>query len=198
MKEQSMIRNPKRFRRVMVSSALLAGVTLGGAGVASAATGSTATSSTSSSTSSSGAPTGTPPSGAPDPATLSHGPGETLLTGTELTQATAAAEAAEPGATVVRAETDSSGDATYEVHMKKSDGTYVTVELDAAFKVTGTENGFGPGPAGGKGPTGGKGPIGTPPAGGKAPTGTPPAGGKAPTGTPPTAPNSSSTASAAA
>ena len=130
-----MIRNPKRFRRVMVSSALLAGVTLGGAGVASAATGSTTTiarvRTSYAPDATSGAPTGTPPSGAPDPATLTHGPGETLLTGTELTQATAAAEAAEPGATVVRAETDSSGDATYEVHMKKTDGTYVTVELDS-------------------------------------------------------------------
>ena len=114
---------------------------------------------------------------------MTHGPGETLLTGTELTQATAAAEAAEPGATVVRAETDSSGDSTYEVHMKKSDGSYVTVELDSAFKVTGTESGFGPGPAGGKAPTG------APPAGGKAPTGhAARTGGKAPTGTPPTAP----------
>jgi hypothetical protein len=182
-----MIRSPKKLRRVMVSSALLAGVTLGGAGVASAATGSSTTTPSSSSTS---GPTGTPPAGAPDPATLAHGPGETLLTGTELAQATAAAEAAEPGATVVRAETDSSGDATYEVHMKKKDGTYVTVELDASFKVTGTETGFGPGPAGGKAPTG------TPPAGGK-PSGTPPSGAR-PTGTPPTAPTSSTTSSAAA
>lgn len=185
-----MIRSPKKLRRVMVSSALLAGVTLGGAGVASAATGSTSTT-TPSSSSSTGAPTGTPPAGAPDPATMTHGPGETLLTGTDLSQATAAAEAAEPGATVVRAETDSSGDAKYEVHMKKTDGTYVTVELDSSFKVTGTETGFGAGPAGGKAP------MGTPPAGGKAPTGTPPSGAK-PSGTPPTAPTSSSISSAAA
>ena len=72
-KEQSMIRNPKRLRRVMVSSALLAGVTLGGAGIASAATGTTTTPSSSSSTGTSGAPSGTPPAGAPDPATLTHG-----------------------------------------------------------------------------------------------------------------------------
>jgi hypothetical protein len=192
-----MIRNPKKLRRVMVSSALLAGVTLGGAGVASAATGSTTTTTPSSSTSTSGAPTGTPPAGAPDPATMTHGPNETLLTGTDLAQATAAAEAAEPGATVVRAETDSSGDATYEVHMKKTDGTYVTVELDSSFKVTGTAAGFGAGPAGGKAPTGappsGARPTGTPPSGAR-PTGTPPSGAK-PTGTPPT---SSSTSSAAA
>jgi len=168
-----MNRNPKRLRKVMVSSALLAGVTLGGAGVASAATGSSTTTAPSSSSTAgtSGAPpTGTPPAGAPDPATMTHGPNETLLTGTDLSQATAAAEAAEPGATVIRAETDSSGDAKYEVHMKKTDGTYVTVELDSTFKVTSTATGFGRGPA----------------------------GGKAPTGTPPTPPTSSSTSSASA
>jgi hypothetical protein len=167
-----MIRNPKRIRKVMVSSALLAGVTLGGAGIASAATGSSTTTTPGSSATSgaSGAPTGTPPAGAPDPATMTHGPNETLLTGTDLAQATAAAQAAEPGATVIRAETDSSGDAKYEVHMKKADGTYVTVELDSTFTVTGTATGFGPGPS----------------------------GGRAPTGTPPTPPTSSSTSSAAA
>ena len=168
-----MNRNPKRLRKVMVSSALLAGVTLGGAGVASAATGSSTTTAPSSSSAAgtSGAPpTGTPPAGAPDPATMTHGPNETLLTGTDLSQATAAAEAAEPGATVIRAETDSSGDAKYEVHMKKSDGTFVTVELDSSFSVTGTTTGFGAGPA----------------------------GSKAPTGTPPTPPTSSSTSSASA
>jgi hypothetical protein len=159
-----MIRNPKRLRNVMVSSALLAGVTLGGAGVASAATGSSTTATTPSSSSSSGAPTGTPPSGAADPSTMTHGPNETLLTGTDLSQATAAALAAEPGATVVRAETDSSGDAKYEVHMKKTDGTYVTVELDSSFKETGTASGFGAGPAGGKAPSGTP-PKGTPPTG---------------------------------
>ncbi len=81
-----------------------------------------------------------------DPATLTHGPGETLLTGATLTSAVAAAEAAEPGATVVRAETDAQG-ATYEVHMKKTDGTYVTVKENASF----TETGFGTPPAGAPG-----------------------------------------------
>ena len=68
------------------------------------------------------------------PATMTHGPNETLLTGTELSQATAAATAAVPGATVIRAETDSSGGYPYEVHMEKSDGTYVTVELDSTSR----------------------------------------------------------------
>jgi uncharacterized membrane protein YkoI len=70
---------------------------------------------------------------------------ETALTGDNLAKATAAAKTAVPGATVDRAEADADG-AKYEVHMTKSDGSEVTVKLDAAFKVTGTETG---GPGGG-------------------------------------------------
>jgi hypothetical protein len=178
-KEQPMTRTPK-IRKLMVSSALLAGATLGAAGIASARTGSTgSTGSTATTPSSSGstatsgpsgAAMGTPPAGAPDPATMTHGPNETLLTGTDLAKATAAAEAALPGATVVRAETDSSGDAAYEVHMKKADGTYATVELDSSFTVKSTITGFGAGPAGNRAPSGGTAPAGAPAA--PAPSGT--------------------------
>lgn len=147
-----------RFRRVLVSGAIVAGAGLGAAGVASAATSSTTTPAASSGTSGSTAPAAgsstTPPAGGQDPATMTHGPGETLLTGSQLTQATAAAEAAVPGATVIRAETDSSGASPYEVHMKKSDGTDVTVELDSSFAVVKTVSGFGAGPAGSSAPGG--------------------------------------------
>jgi hypothetical protein len=68
--------------------------------------------------------------------------GETALTGTEMSTATAAAEKAVPGGTVVRAETDS-GDAVYEVHMTKSDGTDVTVKLAKDFTLTTVEDGMG-------------------------------------------------------
>jgi hypothetical protein len=85
---------------------------------------------------------------------MSHGPGETLLTGSNLDKAVAAAKAAVPGGTVIRAETDSSGVAPYEVHMKKADGTYVTVELSSSFQVVKTVSGFGPGPAGSTPPNG--------------------------------------------
>jgi hypothetical protein len=85
---------------------------------------------------------------------MTHGPNETLLTGTDQQKADAAATAAEPGASIVRAETDSSGAGTYEVHMKKADGSYVTVYLDSNFKVTSTASGFGGGPAGQAGPNG--------------------------------------------
>jgi len=162
---------PHKVRRALVTGAVVAGAGLGAAGLASAATGSTTTPG-SGSTSSGGStttaphatpsaapptgtpPTGTAPAGAPDPATLTHGPGETLLTGSDLQKATAAATAAVPGATVIRAETDSSGASPYEVHMKKSDGSYVTVELSSSFEVITTVSGFGAGPAGVPAPDG--------------------------------------------
>jgi hypothetical protein len=71
-----------------------------------------------------------------------NGKTEVLLTGDAKTKAVAAAEAAVPGATVERAETDAEG-ATYEVHMTKSDGSEVTVKLDASFKDTDTLDGRG-------------------------------------------------------
>lgn len=171
-------KNP-RLRRRLTGTVLLAGMGLGAgvgaAGIASAASSTPTTSSTSSTASATapstgtppaGAPAGQPPVGAPNPAAMTHGPGETLLTGTDLTKATAAAQASEPGATIVRAETDSSGDATYEVHMKKADGSFITVELNSAFVVTGTTSGFGPGPAGHNAANGGApAPGPTPPAG---------------------------------
>lgn len=68
---------------------------------------------------------------------------ETILTGDDLSKAKSAAEGAVSGGTVLRAETDADGDGTYEVHMKKSDGSLVTVFLDENFKVTSTQDGMG-------------------------------------------------------
>jgi hypothetical protein len=66
----------------------------------------------------------------------------------------AAALKAVPGATVYRTETDA-GDAVYEVHMKKADGSFVTVKFDKNLKVTKVESGMGagdPAPAGHRAP----------------------------------------------
>jgi hypothetical protein len=71
-----------------------------------------------------------------------NGVKEILLTGDAATKATAAALAANPGATIQRVENDAEG-ATYEAHILKSDGTRATVKLDAAFTVTATETGGG-------------------------------------------------------
>ncbi len=129
----------------LVGAGLLAGGILAGSQIAGAATSSSKGTVVSSSSGSSQA-------GAPmDPAKMTHGPGESLLTGATASKVTAAAKAAVPGATIVRVETESSG-AAYEAHMQKADGSYVTVKLDSAFKVTSIDAGFGgPGPRSGSG-----------------------------------------------
>ena len=148
--------NPKRLRHALVTGAIVAGASLGAAGIASAATGSTISTSGSSTTSapSAGSASTLPAGTGADPATMTHGPNETLLTGTDLQKATAAATAAVPGATVIRVETNSSGVSPFEVHMKKADGSYVTVVLDSNFAATTTISGFGAGPAGSPAPAG--------------------------------------------
>ena len=72
-----------------------------------------------------------------------NGKTEEVLTGDLAAKATAAALAAEPGATVDRVETDADG-ATYEAHITKADGTKATILFDENFNVTGTETGHGP------------------------------------------------------
>ena len=63
------------------------------------------------------------------------------LTGDALAKVTAVAKDALPGATVVRVETDADGNAKYEAHVTKSDGSQVTVKVDSGFKVTSIEDG---------------------------------------------------------
>lgn len=137
--------------RARLAAGIVAGaaaIALGTAGIAAAASGSSSTTTT---------PSGTAPAapqGAPqDPAKLSHGPGETILTGATAAKVTAAAKAALPGATVIRVETDSAG-SPYEAHLRKADGSEVTLKISKDFKVTATEQGFGKGPGGGAPPSG--------------------------------------------
>jgi hypothetical protein len=74
---------------------------------------------------------------------------EELLTGDMASKVTAAAMAAQPGATIQRVETDAEG-AAYEAHIIKADGTMATLKFDSNFNVTATETGF----RGGHGPRG--------------------------------------------
>jgi hypothetical protein len=71
---------------------------------------------------------------------------EEPLTGDLATQVTAAAEAAVPGGTVRRVETDAHG-AAYEAHMTDADGNPVTVtfdeNLDLVETITGPRSGHG-------------------------------------------------------
>jgi hypothetical protein len=142
--------NPStRLRRLIVGTAVVLGTGAGAAGIASAASGGTTTSTVPTSGS-------TPPAGSVSAAAPTGSCG-TALTGTELSDATAAATAAVPGATVVRAETGM-GTVTYQVQMKKTDGTYVTVELDASYKVISVQTGVGM-PSGGPPPFAGAAPT---------------------------------------
>ena len=91
------------------------------------------------------------PGGQFDPTQGGHvgqnGQKEVLLTGDTADKVKAAAQAAVPGATIERVETDAEG-SPYEAHMVKSDGTHVTVKVDSSYKVTNIENdggGFGHG-----------------------------------------------------
>ena len=70
---------------------------------------------------------------------------ETPLTGDVLAKVKAAA-LANVGGTVDSATTENDGDnaaAAYEAHVTKADGTHVTVVLDSAYNVLGTEAGRG-------------------------------------------------------
>ena len=122
----------------LVALGLLAGGILAGSQIASAA-------SSSSSSNVNGSSASAP--ARMDPAKMTHGPGETLLTDGTATKVRNAALAKFPGATVIRVETDSGG-ATYEAHLRKADGSYVTVKFDKNFDITGTQDGFGSGPPG--------------------------------------------------
>jgi hypothetical protein len=149
-------RAANRGRRYVLVGAAAVGAAIGGAGIANAATGGSTSTATSSTAASSTAAASTGSAGQPpgDPAKLANGPGETLLTGTTADKVKAAALAADPGATIIRVETDSAG-SPYEAHITKADGTQVTVKIDAKFKVTSTEQGFGAGPNGQAPPGGG-------------------------------------------
>jgi spermidine/putrescine-binding protein len=64
---------------------------------------------------------------------------------------------AKTGGSVVRVETDA-GDAAYEAHVQKTDGTVVTVKFDSDGNITAVENGMGlgdPAPSGAPAAVGG-------------------------------------------
>ena len=125
-----MDRKRRRFMRVAAAGAVVLGLVAGSYGVANAAS-----TSGQSSTQSSSTPNAQQPWGA-------QRSDETLLTGDTKSKVQAAAEAKLPGATVVRVETDADGNAAYEVHMVKQDGTLATVYVDKQFDVVSVQTGM--------------------------------------------------------
>jgi hypothetical protein len=120
--------------RFAMVAAVVLGLGAGSYGVASAASGSGSTTTT---TTTPAAPGAQQPWGG-------QRSDETLLTGDTLTKVTEAAQAKVPGGTVIRVETDADGNAAYEAHMTKADGTPVTVYVDNDFNVVSVDSG-GPG-----------------------------------------------------
>jgi hypothetical protein len=123
------------FPKALAALAVAIGIAGGSYGIASAAS-----SNGSSSTSSSAAAT-TPAASQAAPSQPWGGqrPDETLLTGDALSKVSAAALAKVSGGTIIRVETDADGNAAYEAHMTKSDGTPVTVYVDKSYNVVSVE-----------------------------------------------------------
>ena len=120
------------LRRSAAVLAIVVGVGAGSYGIANAASGSSSTTTTTTAT-----PTAPPPaSSTPWGHQRSD---ETPLTGDALAKVTAIAKAKVPGGTIVRVETDADGNATYEAHMTKADGSPVTVYVDSSFNYVSTQ-----------------------------------------------------------
>jgi len=119
--------------RLVALAAIAIGLMAGTYGIASAAGGS------GSGSSSSSAATATP---------WGHQRSdETLLTGDTAAKVRQLALAKVPGGTIVRVETDADGNAAYEAHMVKADGTPVTVYVSKQLEVVSVQTGM-PGPPG--------------------------------------------------
>jgi hypothetical protein len=124
--------------RLAVTAAIVAGVAVGSYGVASAASGGGSGSGSSSGSGSAAAPSTLRPWGP-------QRSDETPLTGDALAKVRALALAKVPGGTIVRVETDADGNAAYEAHMVKADGTPATVYVNKQFQVVSVQTGM-PGP----------------------------------------------------
>ena len=139
--------NVKRWspERIVVLAALAFGIAAGTYGIANAATGSGSNGPSASGSSlqfAASGPAAAPSGGQPWGRQRSD---ETPLTGDALSKVTALAKAKVPGGTIVRVETDADGNAAYEAHMVKADGTPVTVYVNKQFQVVGVQTGM-PGP----------------------------------------------------
>ena len=131
--------NDRRFIKGAATAAIVAGLAVGSYGIANAASGG-------SGSSSSAATTTTPAQAAPQGAPSGGGQpwggrrsDETLLTGDTAATVREAALAEVSGGTIVRIETDADGNAKYEAHMTKADGTPVTVYVDANYTFVSTQ-----------------------------------------------------------
>jgi uncharacterized membrane protein YkoI len=109
----------------------VAALALGGAAIAGAAQGNGSSNSSNSPQAAARPAAGKPPQRSD----------EQLLTGDTATKVRQAALAKVPGGTIERVETDADGHAAYEAHMRKADGSRVTVYVNQSFEVVSVESG---------------------------------------------------------
>jgi len=123
-----------RIKNIALIVASITALALGGSAIAGAASGggnSESSSGNSSAPAANRGAAGLPPQRAD----------ETLLTGDTAAQVRKAALAKVSGGTIERVETDADGNAAYEAHMVRSDGTRVTVYVDKSFDVVSVKSG---------------------------------------------------------
>jgi hypothetical protein len=116
--------------KTLLIVASLAALALAGAAIAAAASGGGSGNSTAAAAPSA-RPGGLPPQRSD----------EELLTGETAAKVRAAALARISGGTIERVETDADGHAAYEAHMRKADGSQVTVYVNKSFEVVGVQAG---------------------------------------------------------
>jgi uncharacterized membrane protein YkoI len=121
------------LERLVALAAIAVGLMAGTYGIASAAGGSSSSNSSAASSSNAQSPWGHQRSD------------ETVLSGDTAAKVRQAALAKVPGGTIVRVETDADGNAAYEAHMVKADGTPATVYVNKQFEVVSVQTGM-PGP----------------------------------------------------
>ena len=123
--------------KALVALAVAVGVAAGSYGIASAANGS---GSASPSSSAAQATAANPSTRGPQNPWGGQRNDETLLTGDAASKVEALARAKVPNGTIDRVETDADGNAAYEAHMTKADGTPVTVYVNKQFEVVSVES----------------------------------------------------------
>ena len=130
-----------RVKNVLLIVLSITALALGGSALAGAASGGSGSSGNGSSNNKNSQPA-RPHFGGPGQAGVPpQRPDETLLTGDAAAKVRAAALSKVSGGTIERVETDADGNAAYEAHMTRSDGSRVTVYVNKSFEVVGTEAG---------------------------------------------------------
>jgi hypothetical protein len=130
-----------RVKNVLLIVLSITALALGGSALAGAASGGSGSSGGNGGGSNNNLPA-RPQFGAPGRAGVPpQRPDETLLTGDTAAKVREAALAKVSGGTIERVETDADGNAAYEAHMTRSDGSRVTVYVNKSFEVVGTQNG---------------------------------------------------------